>query len=795
MKNFSILLLYIFTGPFVFSQTTAKISGIVHSSNTQTVRDILVYIKHSSIHTLTNQEGKYILEVPPGKYDLVFTGIGFKEKNIPIQIDQGENRNLNITLERSLQDLDEILITSKSPIRRVKESPFNVVALDGKAFHNTTMDLGKVLDKASGIKIRETGGMGSPMSISLNGFTGNHVKVFMDGVPMQGFGSAFQLNNIPVGIAERIEVYKGVVPIEYGADALGGVINIVTNQTHNTYIDASYSYGSFHTHKTNINIGNTSKKGFTFQLNAYQNYSDNNYKVKTQILDLSTGNRSDTLQWVRRFNNAYHNETIVGKVGFVNKKWADRFLIGLTVGQEYAEIQHANLMKYVYGERNRKGTSLLPSFTYRKRNLLIKGLNLRVNANYNITRGQNFDTINRQYNWRGDWVKSKTQGEYGQKTLAAFKNSNASANAFLSYQINPKHSIGINSMLSGYQRKNTDHATIVEPGKVLDTIERKNFKNILGLSYRYRHNEKWTSNLMLKQYNVNVTGPVNVSTTTNKEELQKQSRKYNTTGYGLATTYTFEDIQLKASWEKAYRLPTDRELFGDEVLETGNTSLRAENSMNYNLGAVIHKQIDKNHTLYLDVNGYYRDTKDYIRRLIDQRFGSGGSVNHGTVKNIGVDIETIYYYTNQFSIGANVTYQDIRDYERFEKAHSKQPSVTFKDRVPNVPYFFGNADATYYVHHLWGEGNVLALGYTFNFVEQYYLKSESLGLTRSKDILPRQLYSDLNITYSLKNGRYNIALEAHNLENAFLYDNFSLQKPGRSFSIKFRYFFNKQNNS
>src|SRR5690606_25150852 len=123
------------------------------------------------------------------------------------------------------------------------------------------LDLAHLLDRASGVKIRETGGVGSDMNITLNGFTGRNIRVFIDGVPMQGMGSAFQLNNIPVNIAERIEVYKGVVPIEFGADALGGVINIVTNQTSNTTLDVSYSYGSFNTHKSNVSLNHTFKSG------------------------------------------------------------------------------------------------------------------------------------------------------------------------------------------------------------------------------------------------------------------------------------------------------------------------------------------------------------------------------------------------------------------------------------------------------------------------------------------------------------------------------------------------------
>ena len=47
-------------------------------------------------------------------------------------------------------------------------------------------------------------------------------------------------------MAERVEVYKGVLPVNLGADALGGAVNIVSRRDAN-YLDATYSFGSFNT--------------------------------------------------------------------------------------------------------------------------------------------------------------------------------------------------------------------------------------------------------------------------------------------------------------------------------------------------------------------------------------------------------------------------------------------------------------------------------------------------------------------------------------------------------------------
>ena len=165
-----------------------------------------------------------------------------------------------------------------------------------------------------------------------------------------------------------------------------------------------------------------------------------------------------------------------------------------------------------------------------------------------------------------------------------------------------------------------------------------------------------------------------------------------------------------------------------------------------------------------------------------------GNVNFGRVTNIGVDVEARYYYKQKAMIGGNVTYQDLRNKERMRSSTGTALSGTYNDRMPNIPYFFGNVDAAYYVHHLLGKNNVLNLSYTFNFVGEYYLLWESQGTASTKATLPKQLYHDFSLTYMLKNGMYNITLEGKNLTNEMLYDNFSLQKPGRSFNVKLRYY-------
>lgn len=105
-------------------------------------------------------------------------------------------------------------VVSVTSVKALSKTAFNAVAIDTRALRNTTKTLADALTKAPGIKLRETGGLGSDLQLTMDGFSGKHIKIFIDGVPQEGVGSAFSLGNIPAGFAERIEVYKGEVPRE-----------------------------------------------------------------------------------------------------------------------------------------------------------------------------------------------------------------------------------------------------------------------------------------------------------------------------------------------------------------------------------------------------------------------------------------------------------------------------------------------------------------------------------------------------------------------------------------------------
>ncbi len=326
------------------------VNGTITNVSGEALPGIFVYVINQTYFSETNGKGKFKINLPKGTYRISANGLGYLEQIKEIEV----SRHAHIELDFQLKEdpnmtLDDVNILGKSALQEVEESSYNVSALDAKALHNTTLDVAQALERVSGVRVRRDGGVGSNANIMLNGFTGRHVKLFLDGVPMEGFNSAFSINNIPINLAKRIEVYKGVVPINFGADALGGAINIVTEDGKQNFVDASYSYGSFNTHKSFLNTAYTSDSGFTARLTAYQNYSDNDYKVNVGIAELTGENQSQfdgTTREVRRFHDMYRNYTLMGKIGLVNKSFADQLLLGFTYADEYNEVQHPAYIEY-----------------------------------------------------------------------------------------------------------------------------------------------------------------------------------------------------------------------------------------------------------------------------------------------------------------------------------------------------------------------------------------------------------------------------------------------------------------
>lgn len=762
-----------------------SLSGRIISKEKEDVPFATVYLKGTDYGCSSNERGMYHLHAPAGQYTLVVSALGYEtaEKSVTLT---DERQKMNVSLTAKQVELGEVEEMATG-VGRVKRSAFNTVAVDTREMRNTTKNLSDALAKAPGLKLRESGGVGSDMSLMLDGFSGKHVKVFIDGVPQEGVGQSFGLNNIPVSFANRIEVYKGVVPVGFGTDAIGGVINVVTDKRRKGwFLDASYSYGSFNTHKSYVNFGQTFGNGLTYEINAFQNYSDNDYRVDSPVEDFATGRIDrDRKVRVKRFNDTYHNEAIVGKIGVAGKSWADRLTLGFTYSHMYKKVQTGVRQEIVYGEKHRRGHQLIPSLTYAKRGLFTKGLDVTLNATYNKDVLTNIDTSSYKYNWLGEKAPLNSPGEQSyQHSRATNHNWNGTLTA--NYRLGRAHLFTFNHVLTDFRRSNTSLLTKEE---VTDPIDKRTRKNISGLSYRLMPTDKWNLSVFGKYYRQHVSGPV--ATTETMENYERTSRSTDFWGYGAAGTYfIWPGLQAKLSYEKACRLPTIEEMFGDEDLEMGEIGIKPERSDNLNFNLSYARTFGK-HSLYVEGGLIYRDTKDYIQRNITSM--SGGKyaatyINYGSVLTKGYNISARYSFARWLSVGGNFTQMDVCDNMK-TAIGSTAPNINYKERVSNLPYIFADSDVNLYWHNLGSKGNMLTVTYDNQYLHSFTYYSANIGANKGDYVVPDQFSHNLTLTYSISRGRYNFSLECRNFTDEKLYDNFSLQKAGRAFYGKVRIHF------
>jgi outer membrane receptor protein involved in Fe transport len=782
----------------VVAQTQNTITGRILTESGEPLPGSVIQLDNSAIAAVSDGEGYFKFQnLPDGPYAISVSAMGMETVKKKFVVKGGKASGLQYSLKTNMLQMKTVSVVGTSVTEEINHQSYHVSAIDVKPLQNLNLDVNQVIGRSSGVRIREDGGLGSSFNLSLNGFSGKQVKIFMDGIPMENFGAALSLNNMPVNMIERVEIYKGVVPIWLGADALGGAINVVTNSKLQNFLDVSYSYGSFNTHRAAIIGGFTDKRtGFQVSLNVFKNHSDNNYWITTEIMDLTTKRLSEPKR-VRRFHDQYRSQSVQLETGFVGKKFADRLLIGITLADNYKEMQTAAQMSRVYGGWFQESNTVMPSFKYQKKNLFIKNLSFNLYGSYNFGGTQNVDTVNREYNWEGNYndFTINKQGEYmpggeNARSLYKFSNNAGLLNAGLNYALSKYHSFGVNYVFSTFNRKGED---VLRPQEESIKQPQGLQKAILAAGYKFDYGKRLSTTVFGKYYllDVKATQRVDIYTNPHWEEVKNN---LSTMGYGGGVSYfIIKDILLRASFEKTFRLPEGDEMFGDGINQIANKYIRPESSNNMNAGFSINHLHKEKHNFTVEANYVYRDAKDFIRvDVIDTRTQS---VNIRDIYGTGAEGLVGYTYNTIYHIGANITVMKLINTTRFEPPDSKFESPLMGVEIPNIPFLYGNVSVGSRFKNVFMKESVLSINYYAFYVAEYYLKWKVLGNKADKNVIPSQLTHDIQLNYSFKKGKYSISLGCLNIMDAPLYDNFLMQKPGRSFNVKLRYFISSINNS
>lgn len=218
---------------FAVAAQVGTLSGNVTSQiNNELIPGVYVEITQLNRSTTTDQSGRYeFAGVPPGTYT-VFTHIeGFSDQARSVTIPAGGAATLDFAL--SLQTLSaEVTVTATGREESIFESFSTVNSISAvRIAEKASTSIGEVLEGEAGVTVRSFGGAGGTGRPSIRGFEGDRVIVAQDGIRNGSLGAQSGDHGEPVAALniERLEVIKGPATLLYGSNAIGGVVNAVTN--------------------------------------------------------------------------------------------------------------------------------------------------------------------------------------------------------------------------------------------------------------------------------------------------------------------------------------------------------------------------------------------------------------------------------------------------------------------------------------------------------------------------------------------------------------------------------------
>lgn len=681
----------------------------------------------------------------------------------------------------------EVSVRGVSTEDRLRRSSQAVKVVDTEAARHHSTDVGEILARTEGVALQRTGGMGSTTRLSLHGLTDDQIRVFLDGVPLELSGFGLGIATVPVYWLERIEVYRGVVPVRYGSDALGGAIDLVTSEAvDGVSVGAAYTAGAFDTHQLALQTrAHEPSSGFFSRVAAFYDRSKNDYVVDVEVPDALGQLRPAR---VRRFHDDYEAGGASVQLGWVRRPWARRLLLELFASQFGKDLQHNVDMSVPYGEVEYGQRTLGGTLRYEQPRLgqgFARRFAVSALAAYSHRQLRFEDTAPFVYDWYGNRVFERAAGA-GELSVYATDltqwEDRALTRAALSFDAAPGHVLRLISSLDVTLRTGQERLR-VNPERIdPETTDRSLLQLVSGLEYAFRGGgeagDVVENGAFAKHY---VYHPATDQVQTFDNSIRHVEDTISRFGAGDTLRVRVADgVFAKASYEYATRLPRPDEVFGDGALVAPNLDLTPESSHNANLGALLEQRVGA-HELTGELSGFLRDASDMIVELATADRVHSIHQNVFSVRTVGVDGMLRWESPARLlTLQVNATWQDQRN------VSERGAFAPFDgQRVPNRPWLFANTLAMLHLPGVGASNAALDLAYYARYVHDFRPGWADTGALNQRETIPDQLLHSVEVSYSLRGPwALDLALDVQNLTDARAYDVLGVQKPGRAAFFK-----------
>lgn len=771
-KTFLLLLLFSLS---ISAQNTAELIGTVTDKVThQPLIGADVYIKELNKGVSTDARGQYRLaHLPEGNYTVWFSFLGYQTFGKKISV-KGQMRS-DVSLKEQAEEISGVTVSGKSIAHQKKEQSMPVTVIDMSNLRGTVSSVQDILLKTVGITLRSSGGVGSSSRISVRGLEGKRIGFFIDELPLGEQTDYIDINDIPIDMIDRIEIYKGVVPARFGGSSLGGAINIVIREYPDKYADLSYGYESYNTHKAQgVFKRNLKQRGLVFGIGGGYTSSDNNYTFDSPF--------QEGLRITR--NHDKYRKLIIGGSFKAKKWWFDEVELEPVFIKTYKEIQGIE-----YDIREAHSQSLMTGISNKleKDNFLTEGLNLDMFNGLVLTKMNFIDKATRRYEWDGSSypTPSRYGGEAGynypsdsdDKKLTFINKTN------LEYILTERHSLNINSVFSMANGTPKDDLKTLSLGKQVN-FDSQMRSWISGLTYDFRTlNDVFLNSLTVRHYMYTMHTQMAPLFVPGKYDVDVSKSDF---GVNNAMRYRFlPSLMGKLSAGYEVRIPSETELLGDGIAVIPSPDLLPERNLSANLGFLFDLTGKHPTNAQIEMNFFYMYLQDMIRYtagLIGAQYQ-----NFGEMRTLGVEFEAKADVLPSLYLYGNTTYQDLRDTRAYEP-ESTVPNPTKNKRMPNIPYLMANAGLEFHRENLFGgTGQNTRLFADVAFVEEYYYDFEMTQLQKRR--IPRSTTIDIGFEHSFLNNKIFLSGKVRNLTNEKTLSEFNRPLMGINGGVKLRVIF------
>jgi len=680
-----------------------------------------------------------IAELPAGTWQLNVAAFGYNALHRLIDI-YADTTRLDLYLKAQPLLIDEVIVHARRDNNKEHTAAFVETLLLSEEL-GPNAPIAEVLDAATGVNIRRSGGLGSFSTVSIRGSTNEQVQIFLDGVPLnRATGGGVDIGTLPVGGIESVQIYRGAVPARFGGNSIGGVVHLRSRKTPaRTKAHLHAGSGSYNTRNLSASIGGPAR-GWQYLVLLDHSASDNDFRFWD---DNGTEYNASDDGWARRRNSDFRALRGLIKIG---RPWkTGRFELHSILDQSY---------KGIPGIGNNQS------------------LHTRFDTRRTITEATLFGPLAKLgAGYRIKAYRALQRDEYRDRLGEVGIGTQHSRNTTHSFGLRGElNAIGPSqSLLTGFVAARHEHFV---PLDLLRAQSRFLNSRRIGVAYGAELEKSlWAGRLVFNggtQFELLDDRLFDRTTFTRDDALSGKDNRQHLRGFRLGGRLTLGGgWHLQGHRGHYQRAPSFFELFGDKGAVIGNAGLVSESGDNWDCGLVYRRRSGARTGLVLAEVAYYDNRVENLIRFVQNSQQVSRPHNIGESALRGVETRLQARLVSLAQINSSYVYQ---------RAENRAPySFEYGNDLPNAPRHRLNSRIALHANHS-------SIFYAFSHESRHFLDRANLRSVPERTV--HNLGGDSKLPYDMA-----LSWEVGNLTNNQVADLWGYPLPGRTYSLSLRYEF------